>query len=248
VPLIRLILVLISLAAPLRAEQVTVFAAASLGSALEELAPQFEQASGHQMVVSLAGSSVLARQISFGAPADLFISANRDWMDALQNEGLVQPEARLDLLGNDLVLIGQTSEGASIDGDVWQAVMGQRLAMALVDAVPAGIYGKAALENLDLWDRLRPDVVQTDNVRAALALVALGQVPFGIVYASDAQVEPRVQVLAQIPPDTHPEITYPMARLNSRAATLALFDWLQGAEAAAVFAAHGFTLRGEGGS
>lgn len=195
----------------------TVFAAASLGTALETLAGRFSRATGHGVTVSPAGSSTLARQIQLGAPADLFISANRAWMDVLEKEGLVLPGSRVDLIANRLVLIAPAGSARAVDlTDRWDvdAALGPgRLAMALVDAVPAGIYGQAALRHFGLWEALAPRVAQSDNVRAALALVASGAAPLGIVYASDAEAEPRVRVVAEFPAESHPAIVYPAAVL-----------------------------------
>ena len=202
------------------ADQVVVFAAASLTTALTQIETGFEAATGHDLVVSLGGSSALAQQIRQGAPADLFISASTDWMDALAADGLIAPGGRFDLLGNRLVLIAHGRDaarvaiGPSLD---LAAHLGEgRLAMALVDAVPAGIYGKAALTHLGVWPALAPRVAQTDNVRAALALVALGEAPYGIVYATDANAQDNVTIIATFPPDSHPPITYPVAVLAGR--------------------------------
>lgn len=226
------------------AGQITVFAAASLKTALEEVATGWQAETGHRAVLSFAGSSALARQIEAGAPADLFLSANRDWMDRLEELGLLRPGSRGDLLGNQLVLVGPAGTASQpLDSTLVGALNGGRLAMALVDAVPAGIYGKAALIHLGLWDLLEPHVAQADNVRAALALVAMGEAPLGIVYATDATAEPRVGVAAEFPADSHPPITYPVAILaESRAAEAQGFlDYLNGPVAKAVFLRHGFT-------
>ena len=249
--LTRQIWLAVSLSLPgtaLPADEVTLFAAASLTTALAEIEPAFEAATGHDMVVSLAGSSALARQIQQGAPADVFISASADWMDRIEADGLLEPGGRIDLLGNTLVLVAHGAGAAPLalddPGALAARLGGGRLAMALVDAVPAGIYGKAALEHLGLWDSLAPAVAQTDNVRAALALVARGEAPLGIVYASDAAATPDVTVVATFPADSHPPIIYPLGDLATRdtAAEAALIDWLQGRQARAVFAAQGFTL------
>lgn len=208
----------------------TVFAAASLSTVLEELANRFSRATGHSVTVSPAGSSVLARQIQHGAPADLFISANTDWMDLLEADGLIRPESRVDLLSNRLVLVASAMSARTVDlsdpWDVSDALGSGRLAMALVDAVPAGIYGAEALRNLGLWETLSPRVAQSDNVRAALALVAAGAAPLGLVYYSDAHVEPRVRIVAEIPTDSHPPIVYPAAVLAGSAAPDAAAQFL----------------------
>lgn len=223
------------------------FAAASLKTALDEVASDFEQETGQGVTVSYAASSVLARQIQLGAPADLFISANVDWMNVLQEQGLIDPTTRVDLLGNGLVLVAG-DEGADI-GEMRPGVAlasaldGGYLAMALVDAVPAGIYGKAALESLGLWQGVQAQVAQTDNVRAALALVATGAAPMGIVYRSDAQVEGRVRVIAEFSPGLHPPIIYPAAVTTAGADGAQVFlKYLQSQAARAVFEKQGFTL------
>ena len=160
------------------AEQITVFAASSLKETLEEIAADFTSETGHDVVLSFAGSSALARQIEFGAPADIFISASTDWMDHLEKEELIAPATRFDLVGNRLVLVGPVDGSAEVvlnaDTNMAALLHGGKLAMALTDAVPAGIYGKAALEHLGLWQDVAAFVAQTDNVRAALALVAPG--------------------------------------------------------------------------
>lgn len=229
-----------------RADQVVVFAAASMKTALDEVAAHWQAETGHEVLISYAGSAQLAKQIIAGAPADLFISASLAWMDAVQAEGAVVPGTRRDLLGNQLVLIGHGATGPALvlDGrfDLAARLGEGRLAMALVDAVPAGQYGKAALTALGLWPSVAPKVAQADNVRAALALVATGEAPLGIVYVTDAVAEARVHVAATFPADSHPAIVYPAALLTSAAdaADRAFLDALQGPAARAIFARHGF--------
>lgn len=237
------------LASMAQADQVTVFAAASMATALAEIEPQFEAATGHDLIVSLAGSSALAKQIEQGAPADIFISSSAAWMDHIDRAGLIEAGTRADLLGNRLVLIshGATDPVRLEPGfDMVAALGGGRLAMALVDAVPAGIYGKAALQNLGLWAETEPHIAQTDNVRSALALVASGAAPLGIVYATDAAAEPRVRIVATIPPDSHPPIVYPVADLANRdtAAEASFMAFLRGPLARAAFERQGFAVLG----
>lgn len=235
----------LSLAAlPLRAEQVTVFAAASLRDALREAGAVWEAETGHSLRLSFAGSSALARQVQAGAPVDLIWLANREWMSHLEAQGLLQNGPQVPLVGNRLVLIGPSeAPPLSLGPEVTARLAEERLAMALVEAVPAGIYGKAALEHFGLWQNLAPKVAQADNVRAALALVALGEAPLGIVYASDAMAEPRVRILATFPPESHPAITYPGAIVADSTATAAsdLLTFLQSPIAKEVFLRHGFT-------
>ena len=255
-PLTRIAKVLSSCAVSLalmqsaQADQVTVFAAASLKNALDEIADVFEEGQDVSVTVSYAGSSVLARQIALGAPADVFVSASIDWMDYLQAEGLVEPSNRIDLLTNEIVLIAhekqQQQRSQNIDAQLDLAgLLGDgKLAMALVEAVPAGQYSKAALVSLGLWDSVARQVAQTDNVRAALALVATGEAPYGIVYASDAVAEVRVSVVGAFPSASHPPIIYPAAVIASGTENqaLAFFNFLQTDTAANLFVEHGFGL------
>lgn len=240
------LLLLLSLARPAAAETLTVFAAASLKSALDTVAQGFEAARDDEVRLSYGASSVMARQVQVGAPADVVILANRDWMDLLERRGAVDAETRVDLLTNRLVLVAAGTDAAPVtlddDSDLPARLGEGRLAMALVDAVPAGIYGRAALEHFGMWDRVAPRVAQADNVRAALALVAGGAAPFGIVYATDAAAEPRVSVVATFPEDSHPPIVYPAAATARGQPELAqaFLAWLRGPEARAAFEAAGF--------
>lgn len=233
------------------AEEITVFAAASMTNAMAEIEERFEAATGHDLVVSLAGSSSLARQIQQGAPADVFISANPGWMDALETEGLLDAGSRFDLLNNSIVLVAHGVEAAPVeigpDLDLARLLGEGKLAMALVDAVPAGIYGKASLESLGLWDSVEAKVAQGDNVRAALALVALGEAPFGIVYATDAVAEDNVTVVGTFPAESHPPIVYPVAGIANRdnPAEAAFLDYLRGPEARQEFERQGFVVVAE---
>ena len=235
------------------AEDVTVFAAASLKTAMDEIGPAFAAATGDRLVVSLAGSSALARQIQAGAPAELFISANTLWMDTLEKDGLIRSDTRRDLLANAIVLIAHGKDAARVTigpdldlaGRLAEDATGSgRLAMALVDAVPAGIYGKASLVSLGLWESVASKVAQADNVRAALALVAVGEAPYGIVYATDAAAEDDVSVVGTFPADSHPPIVYPAALTTvatSPAAERAL-AFLSGETARAAFERQGFVI------
>lgn len=242
---LALFAVVLSMAAlPALAGDVTVFAAASLKNALDEVAAGFTAKTGHRVTISYASSNTLAKQIIEGAPADIFISANTEWMDEVEKEGLVQHRA--ELLGNRLVLIAHGDAApAAIGADTDLAAMldGEKLAMALVDSVPAGRYGKAALESLGLWDGVRTDVAQSDNVRAVLALVATGEAPLGIVYASDAAAEDDVTVVGEFPANSHPPITYLAALLTGAdEADGAFYEVFSGASADAIFARHGFIV------
>lgn len=241
----------VALAAPVRAtaDEVLVFAASSLKTALDRIVLQFERTSGHQVTVSYAASSVLARQIQLGAPADLFISANIEWMNALEQSGHIQPASRIDLVGNSLVLIGTPDHDAvgqiTDEFDLAGRLDAGYLAMGLVDAVPAGVYGKAALENLGLWDGVKDKVAQADNARAALALVATGAAPMGIVYGTDARIEGRVAVVGAFPASAHPPIVYPAAlTAHAGPAAAQLLDFLRSDTATVEFLMQGFTLPG----
>ncbi|MGR3197132.1 MAG: molybdate ABC transporter substrate-binding protein [Paracoccus sp. (in: a-proteobacteria)] len=235
-------------AAPSLADEVTVFAAASLKTALDRIAADFEAETAHDVTLVLAGSNLLARQITQGAPADIFLSASAEWMDVVEAEGMIVPGTRADLLGNALVLVSgePDSQPVRIDPalDLPQLLDGGRLAMALVDSVPAGQYGKAALTSLGLWDEVADHVAQADNVRAALALVSTGEAPLGIVYATDAAADPGVSVLGTFPADSHPPIAYPVALLTGAAdsADRAFLDALSAPAAQQVFRDQGFTL------
>lgn len=233
-------------ALPVRANEVVVFAAASLKTVLDDVAQEFTADTGHGVTAVYAGSNSLAAQIVQGAPADLFVSADPGWMDHVEQYGMVQ--ARADLVGNRLVLIAHGADAAPVSlssGPDLSRMLGEgRLAMALVDAVPAGRYGKAALESLGIWDDVRADVAQADNVRAVLALVAMGEAPLGIVYATDAIAEDDVTVVAAFPSGSHPAITYPAALLTGASddADRAFFDFLAGDRARAIFRRHGFLV------
>lgn len=233
-------------AASTQNETVTVFAAASLKDALDDIASTFEQHSGVDVVLSFAASSALARQIEFGAPADIFISASVDWMDHLSARGHIDDDSRFALAGNRLALVGR--EGAHGPLEISESLNladllgGGRLAMALTEAVPAGIYGKTALENLGLWQDVALQVAQTDNVRAALALVSLGAAPLGIVYATDAQAETTVSVIGLFPEDSHPPIRYPVARVSESQNVVAddFLRHLRSDGSRTILTAHGF--------
>jgi molybdate transport system substrate-binding protein len=233
------------IAVPARAETVTVFAAASLKDALDENVKTFQAQSTERIVVSYAASSALAKQIEAGAPADVFISADLEWMDYLEKRGLIRADTRRNLLRNRLVLIAPADSKVSVDiarGFPLAALLGNgRLAMANPDAVPAGKYGKAALEALGVWNDVKSKVASTENVRAALVLVSRGEAPLGIVYRTDAAADPKVRVAGVFPESTHPPIIYPAALTASAKAAAAPFvNWLYRVEARAIFKKHGF--------
>ncbi|OWU84948.1 molybdenum ABC transporter substrate-binding protein [Oceanicola sp. 22II-s10i] len=248
------ILLALSLAlapAAVQAERVTLFAAASLKDALDAIEPAFEAATGHDLAISFAGSSALARQIIQGAPADVFISANVGWMDEVEKAGLVAPQSRRDLLGNRLVLIGHGTglEPVMLRNETDLAGMlgsDGRLAVALVDAVPAGIYARLALTTTGLWPQVEDRLAQADNVRAALALVTTGAAPLGIVYATDAAVAEGITVLATFSVESHPPITYPAAAIGTPGdGAKALMEYLSGDAARVAFERQGFEILSE---
>ena len=236
----------LGLAACRAGPDLSVFAAASTQDALREVVRDLAASNGPHASIVLGGSSALAQQIRNGAPADVFISANPDWMDALEREDLVQPGTRFDLLSNSLVLIasGKGVPPVAIDPQLdLAAMLGRgRIAMAFVEAAPAGIYGAAALRSLGLWGSIAGRVAQTENVRGALALVATGQAPLGIVYATDADADDNVSVLGTFPAHSHPPIRYPAAALTaSRHPGNARFlQHLRGPSARVAFERHGF--------
>ena len=228
---------------------VVVFAAASLKNALDEIAAGWTAKSGIKVKTSYAASSALAKQIEQGAPADLFISADLDWMDYAEKKNLVKAATRGNLLGNSLVLAASkdwTKGDITINPNfLLAALLGDgRLAIANVAAVPAGKYGKAALEKLGVWSSVAYKLAEAENVRAALALVARGEAPLGIVYRTDAAAEAGVKIIGTLPEESHPPIVYPAALLaNSRDTGAEEFlRYLAGPEARAVFEKNGFSV------
>ncbi|WP_181702028.1 molybdate ABC transporter substrate-binding protein [Chthonobacter albigriseus] len=237
-------------AAPAAAEEkpILVFAAASLKTALDEVAAAWQTETGKAVTVSYAASGALARQVEEGAPVDLFFSADLKWMDHLEKAGLVEPASRTALLGNELVLIAPADSTAVFEpkpGADLAALIGDgRIALGEPKSVPAGAYAKAALESLGLWAAVEPKAAFVDKVTAALTLVARGEAPFGVVYATDARAVPEVKVVAVFPASSHPPIVYPVARLKSSPSpdADAFLAYLKGEAAGAVFTEAGFTL------
>jgi molybdate transport system substrate-binding protein len=226
----------------------TVFAAASLKNAMDDVSAAWTKGGKAPIKVSLAASNTLAKQIEQGAPADLFFSADLDWMDYAESKGLIRPGTRVNLLANAIVIVAPKESTATVTMgprlDLATALGSGRLAMGNVDAVPAGKYGKAALEKLGAWDGVKDKVAQADSVRAALLLVSRGEAPLGIVYATDAAADPNVKVLATFPADSHPPIVYPVAVTKDSANpdAAALLAFLRGPDAQAAFAKQGFTI------
>ena len=233
------------------ARNITVFAAASMKSALDVVAADYQRTSGNKVVLSYASSAALAKQIEQAAPADVFLSADLDWVDYLADKGLIDTATRSNLLGNRLVLIAPATSTASLkiaDGmPLADAIGAGRLAVGDVASVPAGKYAKAALEKLGVWKAVEPKLAQVENVRAALALVARGEATLGIVYQTDAAAEPNVRIVDTFPEATHPAIIYPIAVMkaatpDAAAAAAALIAYLRTAPAAAIFERAGFTM------
>ncbi|HEX3943833.1 MAG TPA: molybdate ABC transporter substrate-binding protein [Rhizomicrobium sp.] len=229
------------------AADVTVFAAASLTDALNRIGSAWQQKTGHTTAISFAASSVLARQIENSQGADMFMSADTDWMDYVDKRGLIARDTRHNLLGGRLVLIAPAESKASVTiaphFALAEALHGGRLAVADPESVPAGKYAKAALTTLGVWSAVADNLAPAENVRAALAYVARGEAPLGIVYSTDAMAEPRVRVIATFPDYTHPPIVYPVA-LTKDAKPLAreFLDYLEGPEAGEVFRKAGFVV------
>lgn len=237
--------------APLaRAADVTLFAAASLTDALNRIGDAWQRKTGHTAAISFAASSVLARQIENSQGADMFISADPDWMDYLDKRGLIARDTRRNLLGGHLVLVAPVGSKASVTLTphfaLTEALHGERLAVADPGSVPAGKYAKAALTTLGVWTGVADHLAPAENVRAALAYVARGEAPLGIVYSTDAMAEPRVRVIGTFADNTHPPIVYPAA-LTKEAKPLAreFLDYLEGPEAGAVFRKAGFVILGK---
>ena len=233
-------------AGPAAAERVVVLAAASTAHVIDAVIEAFEAGPDDRVVGSYAGTSALARQIESGAPADVFLAANAAWMDHVEARGLIEPASRQVLAGNRLVFV--TGEGGiapfepSPSLDLEALLAGGRLALGNPEHVPAGIYARQALEALGLWPAARERLAPAADVRAALALVARGEAPLGIVYATDAMLVPDVRVVATVPAALHEPIVYPVARIAGRQSSLAarFFAYLSGPEGRAAFARAGF--------
>jgi len=235
-----------------QARNPVVFAAASLQDALNDVVAQWQRQSGKKATISYAGSNTLIKQIEQGAPADIFFSADVDWMDYGQQHNLIKPETRTNLLGNRLVLVAPKDSAVSVDirpgFDLGAALKDGRLAMALVDVVPAGKYGKAALEKLGAWNGVKDKIAQAENVRAALLFVQRGEAPLGIVYQTDAVADPGVKIVATFPADSHPPIIYPVAltKNSTNPDALTFLNFIKSPTARPAFERQGFTILGPG--
>jgi len=229
-----------------QAQNLTIFAAASLKNALDEIDARYQKRSGEKTAISYAASSALAKQAESGAPADIFISADLDWMDYLEKRQLVRPGTRSNLLRNEIVLVAPADSKAALvigPGFPLAAALGnQRLAMADPDSVPAGKYGKAALEHLGVWPSISDKVARAENVRAALNFVSRGEAPFGVVYRTDAAADKKVRIIGAFPANSHPEIIYPVAQLTGGKSPSAerYLAFLKSPESSDIFRKHGF--------
>jgi len=228
--------------------KITVFAAASLTNAMQDIAAQYKKEKQVDVVSSFASSSTLARQIEAGAPADLFISADQKWMDYVGEKKSIIDASRETLLGNSLVVVAPK---ASKQGDItinektdWLNLLkGGRLAVGDPEHVPAGIYAKEALQKLGAWDKVSPVLAPAEDVRGALALVERNEAPLGIVYGSDAVAGKNVKVVGTFPENSHQKVEYPMAIVDGHntSQVKAFYDYLKGPQAAAIFKQYGFT-------
>src|ERR1700756_5665454 len=228
--------------------KLVVFAAASLKDALDEVNVDYRREKGQETATSYAASSTLAKQIEAAAPADIFISADLDWMDYLAKKNLIKLETRANLLGNELVLIAPANSTVSLaiapNFLFAQALGNGRLAIADPNAVPAGKYGKAALEALGVWSSITDRLAPAENVRATLALVSRGETPLGIVYQTDADSDKGVKIIGTFPENTHPPIIYPIAVVASSTnpAALGYLAYLKSPAAGSIFKKQGFTV------
>jgi molybdate transport system substrate-binding protein len=229
-------------------ESLTVFAAASMKNALDEIDAAYTTKTGVKIVASYAASSALAKQIEQGAPADIFMSADTDWMDYAINRKTIEESTRVNLLGNRIVLIAPKE--SKIDNvtigpgfDLARLAGDGRIATGDVKAVPVGKYAKAALEKLGAWQAVQAKFAMAESVRAALTLVARGEAPLGIVYATDARIEPGVKIVGNFPTDSHPAIIYPVAATTTaRAAAGGYLGFLRSSVAKTIFEKYGFTF------
>ncbi len=240
----------LAMAAPAQAKDLLVFAAASLKNAAEDIGKAYEASGAGKVTYSFAASSDLAKQIANGAPAAIYVSADTKWMDYLSERKLIVPDSRRDLLGNRLVLIAPADSTLVLKlatgAPLAQSLGDGKLAMADPDSVPAGRYGKAALEALNLWSSVELAVVRAKDVRAALAFVQRGEAAAGIVYATDAMVAKNVRIVDEFPTSSHPRIVYPVALIAGQddAAARAFYDYLVGPKARGVFQDYGFSVIG----
>ncbi|HRA92503.1 MAG: molybdate ABC transporter substrate-binding protein [Hyphomicrobiales bacterium] len=242
------VIAFLSMAFHAHAENVNVFAAASMKTALDDAIRLWKTQSGKEVVATYGSSGTLARQIAAAAPADIFISADLAWVDDIAKKSLIKPDSRRNLVGNTLVLVAAAGTGLKIglekESNLAASLGIEKLAVGDVKSVPAGKYAKSALENLGLWASVEPNLVMQENVRSALALVARGEARLGIVYGSDAVAESKVQVIASFPEASHAPIVYPVALIaaSTNPDAQPFLDFLFSNEAQLIFKTNGFTL------
>jgi molybdate transport system substrate-binding protein len=246
--LIVLSLMMLPFTAQAEDRSVTVYAASSLTNALQDIGKAFEATSGVKVKFSFAASSLLAKQIEAGAEAEVFVSADSDWMNYLADRSLIQSDTRKDILSNRLVLVAEKDSTVQLkiapNFPLAAALGDGRLAVADPDSVPAGRYARSALTSLGVWGSVAERLVRAENVRVALTYVARGEAPLGIVYETDAKAEPLVRVVDVFPAASHPPIVYPAAltRSGTSADAKAFLAFTEGPQAAAVFKGYGFTI------
>jgi molybdate transport system substrate-binding protein len=243
-----LVIIVAAQSAAAQQQSILIFAAASMKNALDDVNAAFTKGGGDKVVASYAASSALMKQIEQGAPADVFLSADIDWMDYGAKHGLIKSDTRFDLLGNRLVLIapkdsaiGNVNIGPGFD---LAALAGSgRIAVGDVRAVPAGLYAKAALEKLGSWAAVEPKLAMAESVRAALVLVSRGEAPLGIVYETDAKIEPAVRIVGVFPEDSHPPIVYPVAlTVKAKPEAASYLAFLRTQQAKTIFERYGFIV------
>lgn len=227
-------------------DKVTIFAAASLTNAITDIAAQYEKEKSVQIQTSFASSSTLAKQIEKGAPADIFISADTKWMSYLQDKALLKVDSRVNLLGNQLVLIAPKNRAFKVEMDKsfnFAGAFAGKLCTGELESVPAGIYAKQSLKNLNWWDSVKLRIVGTQDVRAALIFVERGECDAGIVYATDAKVSNKVEVISAFPDASHDLIVYPLALVkNASPEATGFYDYLKSEKAKSIFIKYGFTI------
>jgi molybdate transport system substrate-binding protein len=234
--------------APAQDKSITVFAAASMKNALDDIDSAFTAKTGIKVIASYAASSVLAKQIEQGAPADIFMSADTDWMDYVANRKAVNDTTRINLLGNSIVLIAPKDSGLNQVAigpgfDLAKLAGSGRIATGDVSVVPVGKYARAALEKLGAWQAAGPKFAMAESVRAALTLVARGEAALGIVYATDARIEPGVKIIGTFPGDSHPPIIYPVAATTTaKPEASSYLSFLRSSAAKAIFESYGFSF------
>jgi molybdate transport system substrate-binding protein len=228
---------------------VTLFAAASTTNVINDIAKAFAESGGGHVTPSFGSSSTLAKQIENGAPAALFLSADEQWMDYLAGKNLIVAGTRADLLGNSLVMIAPKASTLKVDiaprFPLADLLGGGRLSVGDPAHVPAGLYAKAALDHLGVWDSVKDHLAIGEDVRAALAFVERGEAPLGIVYGTDAAISDKVKIAAVFPEDSHPPVSYPVALIAGKdnAEARAFLTFLEGPKAKAIFTKYGFTVK-----